>query len=63
MKDCTAPSWDGQLSQTSPGRSKQLSQTSILRETDKDTRINQTLKSGIVLWELPHLDKGVWNTE
>jgi len=37
--------------------------TSVLGETGKDAQINQTPKSGIVLWELPHLDKGVWKTE
>jgi len=60
---CTAPGWGGQLSQTSPGQSGQLSQTSTLRETDKDAQINQIPKSGIVLWELAHLDKGVWKTK
>jgi len=31
-------------------------------ETDKD-QIKQTPKSDIVLWELPHLDKGVRKTK
>ena len=60
---CTAPSWAGLLSRTPLCRRGQLSQTSFLRETDKDAQINQTPKSGIVLWEFPHLDKGVWKTE
>jgi len=55
-----SPGWGGLLSQTSPGRSGQLSQTPVLGEPDRDARIHQTPKSGIVLWELPHIDKGLW---
>ena len=46
----------------SPGQSKQLSQTSVLRNRDRDAWIKQTPKSGIVPWEFSHFDEGLGQT-
>jgi len=46
-----------------PGWSEQLSQTSILRNRDRDAQIQKNSKSGAVLWELYHHDKGLWQAK